>query len=450
MSIAPRSIRQLLLTAGSVAALLGGAALPLSGQERRPEGEVTDRIVAIVGKTAILQSELDEKYFTGLGRRPEPSNPADREALRKQVLQEMIDEELLYQLALTDTTVKVTDEEVTSAVDEQIRNIRRSLPNDDSLRAQLRATGFLSIEEYRRWLNDTQRRQLITSSLIKQLQGSGKIKPVIPTDAELRAVYEQERGRQRRPQSVSFRQIVIAPKPSDSARARAVALADSILIELRKGADFATAARRFSADPVSKEQGGSLGWFRRGVMYKSFEDVAFNLRPGIVSNPVETPYGLHLIQVERVQPSEISARHILISPEITQADADSTEAIAQRIRAALMQGASFDSIARIHHDPMEEREVQDLPADKLLPAYTTAFQGVESGGYPEVVRLEFPQDPIRSKFSVIQLVERKDAGEYRFEDVKDQLRRSLGERLAIRRYLDKLRNATYVEIREIE
>ena len=443
-------IRQLVLTAGSVAALLGGAALPLSGQERRPEGEVTDRIIAIVGRTPILQSELDEKYYTGLRGRTEPSDPADREALRKQVLQEMIDEELLYQLALTDTTVKVTDEEVTSAVDEQIRNIRRSLPNDDSLRAQLRATGFLSIEEYRRWLTDTQRRQLITSSLIKQLQGSGKIKPVIPTDAELRAVYEQERGRQRRPQSVTFRQIVIAPKPSEEARARAVALADSILSELRKGGDFATAARRFSADPVSKEQGGSLGWFRRGVMYKSFEDVAFNLRPGIVSNPVETPYGLHLIQVERVQPSEISARHILISPEITQADADSTEALAQRIRTALMQGASYDSIARIHHDAMEEREVQDLPADKLLPVYTTAFQGVEAGGYPEVVRLEFPQDPIRSKFAVIQLVERNDAGEYRFEDVKDQLRRSLGERLAIRRYLDKLRNATYVEIREIE
>ena len=72
-------IRQLVLTAGSVAALLGGAALPLSGQERRAEGEVTDRIIAIVGRTPILQSELDEKYYTGLRGRPEPSNPADRE-----------------------------------------------------------------------------------------------------------------------------------------------------------------------------------------------------------------------------------------------------------------------------------------------------------------------------------------------------------------------------------
>jgi peptidyl-prolyl cis-trans isomerase SurA len=444
-------MKQFWLQVGTAAALAVSAALPLGAQEeRRADGEVTDRIVAVVGRTAILQSELDEKYYTSLRGRPEPGDATARAALKQQVLQEMIDEELLYQLALTDTTVRVTDEEVTSAVDEQIRNIRRSLPNDDSLRAQLRATGFLTIEEYRRWLTDQQRRQLLTSSLVKQLQGSGKIKPVIPTDRELRAVYEQEKGRQRRPESVSFRQIIIAPRPSDEARQRAVLLADSILVELRKGADFATAARRFSSDPASKEQGGSLGWFRRGVMYKTFEDVAFNLRPGVVSNPIETPYGFHLIQVERVQPAEVSARHILISPELTQADADSTRAMAERIRSALMQGASFDSIVRIHHDPMEEREVRDLPADKLLPVYATALQGLADGGYAEVIRLEFEPDPIRSKFAVIQLTERKDAGEYRFEDVKDQLRRSLGERLAIRRYLDKLREVTYVDVREID
>jgi peptidyl-prolyl cis-trans isomerase SurA len=434
-----------------LAAALGlSAAAPLGAQDRRPEGEVTDRIVAVVGRTAILGSQVDEKVYATLRDRPMPTDQETQKALRRQALEELIDEELLYQLALTDTTVKVTDEEVTSAVDEQIRGIRRSLPNDDSLRSELRKTGFFSIEEYRRWLSDTQRKQLITSALVKQLQGTGKLKPVIPTDRELRAVYEQERGRQRRPESISFQQIIVAPAPAPEARQRAIALADSILAELRKGADFATAARRFSADPSSREQGGSLGWFRRGVMHKNFEDVAFSLKPGIVSDPVETPFGFHLIQVERVQPSEISARHILVSPEIRQEDADSAQARAERIKAALEQGANYDSIARLHHDSMEEREVRDLPADKLLPAYTSALQGVEDGKFTAVIKLDFPADPIRSKFGVIQVLERKDAGEYRFEDVKDQLRRSLGERLAIRRYLDKLRQATYVDVREID
>ncbi len=93
------------------------------------------------------------------------------------------------------------------------------------------------------------------------------------------------------------------------------AKADSILLELRRGADFAAAAKRFSQDPGSKDQGGALNWFRRGVMVPEFERVAFGLKPGVVSDPVESPFGYHLIQVERVQPAEVQARHILIVPD---------------------------------------------------------------------------------------------------------------------------------------
>jgi peptidyl-prolyl cis-trans isomerase SurA len=420
--------------------------LPISLQGQ----ETLDRVVAVVGRTPILYSEIDEKVFQTLQGRPAPTEPKEQEALRRQALDELIDEELLYQLAVTDTTVKVTEEEVTSAVDEQVRNIRRRFQTDEQLRAELRESGFLSLEEYRRWLTEKQRRQLITSAFIKTQQASGKIKPVVPTDREIRAVFERERGRQRRPESVSFRQIVVAPTATPAAKQRALALADSILQELRKGADFATAARRFSADPGSKEQGGSLGWFRRGVMHTRFEDVAFNLRPGVVSEPVETPFGFHLIQVERIQPAEVSARHILIAPEIRQEDADSARARAESIRAALQAGANFDSIARLHHDSQEEREFRDFPADRLLPVYTSALQNVPNGAIAEVARLEFEGDPLRSKYAVMQLVERKDAGEYRYEDVKDQLRNRLGENLAIRRFLDRLRLATYVEVRELE
>ena len=100
------------------------------------------------------------------------------------------------------------------------------------------------------------------------------------------------------------------------------------MLELRRGADFATAARRFSQDPGSKEQGGSLNWFRRGVMVPEFERVAFGLKPGVVSDPVESPFGYHIIQVERVQPGEVQARHILLVPEIDSAHVDSARATA--------------------------------------------------------------------------------------------------------------------------
>ena len=430
------------------AALLWGAALPLAGQGA---GEATDRIIAIVGNRPILLSEVDEMLTARMQQNNQtpPSDTAQLNPLRRQMIQELIDLELIYQVALTDTTVRVTDEQVNAAVDEQVRNVRRKYQSDAQYRADLQKSGFFTPEEYRRWLSETQRKELIRNALLDHLRGSGKLKAVIPTDRELRAAFEQQKGKQQRPETVSFKQVVITPKPSAAAKARALAQADSILVELRKGADFATAAKRFSMDPASKDQGGSLGWFRRGQMVTKFEDVAFMMRPGVISNPVETEYGYHLIQVERAQPAEVSARHILIIPELTKADQDTAEAIANRVKAQLEAGANIDSIIRAYSDPLEEKDVRDLPSDKLLPAYTEAFKDIPAGGYTPVFRLESPADPNRSKFAVAMITDRQSAGDFRYEDVKDRLRGQLGDQMAIRRYLDRLRAASFVDVREL-
>lgn len=428
------------------ALLMGGAAgSPAAGQAAAVD--TVDRIVAVVGNTPILTSEIDEELFTrARGRQlPAPGSP-EMQRLRRQILEELVDLELLYQQALQDTLVKVSDEQVVSAVDEQIRGVRQQYPSEREWREDIMASGFQSPDEYRRWLTEKQRKQLLSSTLLDILKASGRIRPVIPTERELRAYFEQQRGDQQRPETITFRQIVVAPAPSEEAKARARALADSILVELRRGADFATAARRFSADPGSREQGGSLGWFRRGVMHPAFENMAFRLRPGIVSDPVETPYGYHLIQVERVQPAEVSARHILISPEIRPEDLATARTTAGAVREALLAGAPFDTLARRHHDPIEEREVRDLPLDRVTAAYT-AITGLAPGQTSEVLQLEGPT-PERSKFAVVQLVERKAAGELRYEDLRDRIRVQLGDQLALRRYLDQLRGVVYVEIRE--
>jgi peptidyl-prolyl cis-trans isomerase SurA len=431
------------------ALLLWGAAAPLLGQ--RQVGDTVERVIAVVGYTPILSSEIDEEIFA---RFPQgkglPDTPDGMKALRRQMLQELIDLELLFQRAQSDTTVKVTEEQVNAAVDEQVRNVRQKYPSDKEFRDDLKVSGFQTPEEYRRWLTDKQRRQLVTNMFVEHLKSGGekdsKLKPVIPTDKEMRAYSEEQKGQQTRPETISFRQIVIAPQPTAEAKARARALADSILIGLRKGDDFAAAAKRFSMDPGSREQGGSLGWFRRGVMHPAFEQVAFNLRPGFISDPVETPFGYHLIQVERVQPAEVSARHVLIMPDIRQQDADSARALAERVRDAISNGASFDSLQRKLNDPLEERDIKDFPTDKLLPAYGVALKGFGDKALPPVFRLESP-DPVRAKWVVVEIRELKAAGDYKYEDVKDAIRGKLGEQLALRRYIDKLRAATYVEIR---
>ena len=101
------------------------------------------------------------------------------------------------------------------------------------------------------------------------------------------------------------------------------AKAEELLAQLRAGGDFNALAKEFSVDTSNKDQGGDLGWFRRGMMVKPFEDAAFALKPGELSGIVETQFGYHIIKLEerRTQDSpsgqpaeEVHARHILLAP----------------------------------------------------------------------------------------------------------------------------------------
>ena len=221
---------------------------------------VVDRVVAVVGNRPVLASQVDEEVFSRQSQGQHlPNDPDSIDALRKQVVASIVDEELLVQQAQRDTSIKVTDQEIADGVQQQIGKIRTNFSSEVDYRNELRKAGFQTPEEYRRWLTDQQRRAAFQNRLIEKLRGEGKLKPVAPTEQEMRAYFdEQKASLGSRPATISFRQIVIAPRPSPQAKARTLAQADSIVLELRRGADFATAAKRFSQDPGSKDQGGSL------------------------------------------------------------------------------------------------------------------------------------------------------------------------------------------------
>ena len=409
---------------------------------------VVDRVVAVVGNRPVLASQVDEELFSRQAQGVQlPTDPKQLEAVRREVVTSIVNEELLVQQASRDTTIQVTDQEIADGVEQQVRKVRGNFTSEVDYTNELKKAGFQTPEEYRRWLTDQQRRAALQNRLIDGLRSAGKLKPVQPTEQEMRKFFDEQKGNLgSRPATISFRQIVIAPKASPAAKARARAQADSIVLELRQGADFATAARRFSQDPGSREQGGSLNWFRRGVMVPEFERVAFALKPGVVSDPVESPFGYHIIQVERTQPAEVQARHILLIPELDSANVDSARALASRIHQAVASGASFDSLQRIHHDPSGgEREAENVPADKLPEAYGAAIAGGDSGAVVPIFTLKGAGD--RDQFVVLQVTGRRSQGEVRYEDVKDRIRQQLGQELAIRRYIDQLRKTTYVEIR---
>ncbi len=408
---------------------------------------VVDQVVAVVGNRPVLASQVDEELFSRQAQGVKlPTTPQALDTVRRQIISSIIDEELLVQQASRDTAITITDQEVADGVEQQIRKVRENFQSEVDYREELKKAGFQTPEEYRRWLTDQQRRAALQNRLIDKLRAEGKLKPVSPTEPEMKAYFEAQKGSLgNRPATLSFRQIAITPKPTAEAMARIRAQADSIVLELRRGADFATAAKRFSQDPGSREQGGSLNWFRRGVMVPEFERVAFALKPGTISDPVQSPFGYHIIQVERVQPAEVQARHILLTPEIDSANVASARALADSLRARIVAGASFDSLQRIYHDKSAEREAENVPVDKLPEAYAKVVAAADSGAVLPVFSL--PGASGRDQFVVVQVTGRRPEGDIRYEDVKDRIRSQLGQELAIRRYIDRLRQGTYVEIR---
>jgi peptidyl-prolyl cis-trans isomerase SurA len=432
--------------AGRLGSLAVGLALlgPIGARAQAPMP--VDRIVAVVGSQPILESEVEEQIAQSKASgQAIPQDSAGLAVYRHRLLDNMIDAELLVQQAERDTTVKVTEQEVLDAVEQTVKNVRARFTSEAEFQRQVRIA-FGTVEEWRRLLTREQRRSILQQRLIETLRQKEKIKPISPTDAQMRAFWEENKGQgQQRPATVSFRQIIVVAKPDSAARARALATADSLVGVLRGGADFATLARRFSDDSATRDSGGTLGWFRRGTMVKPFEAVAFRLRPGAISDVVETDFGYHIIQVDRVQPAEVLARHILIAPRVSPAQVAVARERADSVRMALGRGESFDSLARRYGDESAPKLAEAVPLTELAPEYQQLFSADTTRGLKPVLALGATST--RPQFAVIDVTARLPAGEVTYDDVREQIRTQLAQQLGVQHYVDQLRRQTYIDIR---
>jgi peptidyl-prolyl cis-trans isomerase SurA len=437
-------------TLGSVIVALVAGAVPARAQQ---DLEVIDRIAAVVGTRIILLSEVDEE----LNRRRAgglriPEEVAALLQLRRQVLEELIDNEVVYQFASRDTTIHVTDAEVQQGVDEQVRQVRSQFRTDAEMRAALAGAGFGTTEEWRRMLARFQREDLFRQRYYQRMRQEGRLRGGSVSDSDLRQAYQeamQAAGGQRptRPPSIAFRQIAVAPRATEDARRAALLLADSVKREIERGADFAAAARRHSDDRGSREQGGDLGWFRREAMVREFADVAFSLRPGVVSPVVRTPFGYHLIMVDRIQPAEVKARHILFAPEITPVEIAAAQVLAESLAAVVRGGASIDSLARIHGDSMEQRLVGPVDRTQLDSSFARHFVEARVGDIVGPFLVSPDDDQHRLRVVVAQVTELEPAREFTFEELRERIRQQLSQQRAIQNLYQSLRRRTYIDIR---
>jgi peptidyl-prolyl cis-trans isomerase SurA len=439
-------IKQLLVVA-ALSPVVVGAQIPATAARGAVAPAVPiDRVVAIVGDQPVLWTyvltAINQRRTQGL---QVPADSAGQAALSRTVLNDLVDEEILVQKA-KELKLEVTDADITASADRQIKTIRAQFKSDEEYRTELRNAGLGAPDEYRKSLIEQYRRQNLQQKAFAELRK--KAKPVNVSEEEVTAAFEHSRADlQKRPATVTFRQIIVSPKASPAAKAKAKARADSLLAEIRKGGDFELIAKRESMDPGTKQLGGDLGWNRRGSgLVPEFEGMMFALRPGEVSPVIETPFGYHIIRVDRVQSAEVKARHILIAPVIDSADVAAARVEADSVAAQWRRGVSYDSLTAKHHDATEEKGVlQPFARDSLPPSYQAALTGAKPKDITNPFQLANPRGA--AKFAVLQVVTATEAGEYDQAEIRDQIRAQLSEERSIRQLLDELRKQTYVSIR---
>ena len=430
-------------------ALLATSVAQAQGAETIP----VDRVVAVVGNEVILWSDvLEEINVMRAQGRELPNDSVAQMAVAREIIERLVDTELLVQRASEDSTVQVEDAELTPAVEQRMRQVRGQFPTEEQFQDLLRRSGFGSAEEYRRWLMDEQRRNELQERMIQKLRQEGKLPPAPVSEEEVQRFFEQNKGNvPRLPATVTFRQVVLAVRPSPKARDEARAKAESLYAEIRRGGDFEQIAKRESMDPATRETGGDLGWRRRGGgsegLVPEFEYVIFRMGPGQTSPVFETSFGFHIAKVDRVQPAEVKARHILIRPALDSTDVAATRARADSVAAAWRAGASFETLVAQYHDPIEERSIPNpFPRNQLPEPYQKAVEGHETNDIVGPFEIE---DAARGvpKFVVLQLTSAEPEREPSLAEFRQQIRDQLAQQKAVRRLFDNLRQATYVSVR---
>lgn len=408
-----------------------------------------DHVVANVGDQIITMYDVQERIIAlqqSPGFRP-PSNEEEFKKLAMEIVNQLVDEELLV-LKAKELKVEIPDTDLLPQVEKQVRDIRGRFKSDAEFRAELMRAGLGSPEEYRRFLMDQMRRGELQRRAVEQLRQDGKIPPANVSPADVEEAFNKSRSSlPKRPATVTFRQIIVAPKAGAVSKARALAKAESLLVEIKAGAEFERVARRESADSGSREQGGDLGWARRGVMVAEFERWMFGLRPGDMSPVIETVHGYHIIRVDRLQPGEVKSRHILVRATLDSTDDARARSEADSVATRWRSGVTFDTLAKLHHDFANGEETSlltPIPRDSMPVSYKTAFADRKPG---DLVVFEIPGQFGHNKSVVAQVLTMEEGGEYTLKDLKDRVRQQLAEEGAYRRFLDGLRKETFVRIR---
>lgn len=332
---------------------------------------VVDRIIAVVDKEIITESELQERIsYVALQSRLDPKSPE----LRAQVLDGMITDKLVLAQAILDS-VSVTEEEVNRALDQQFQNFIRQTGSE----ARLEQMYGKSVSRLKREFRPEMRKQLLIQKVRQQREANLQV-----ARREVEEFYEAYKDSLPKvPEEVELSHIFIVPKPDsaldEQTRKTLSAIRDSIVA----GGDFADFARRYSQDPTAST-GGDLGWAKRGVVFvHEFEEAAFALKEKEISPVVKTQFGYHLVQLLERRGESVHTRHILLRTEQGPASDSVTVRFLRELRDRARQGTSFAELARTYSEDDETKTIGGdlglIAVEQLEPEFATVVTDLKPG-----------------------------------------------------------------------
>jgi peptidyl-prolyl cis-trans isomerase SurA len=330
--------------------ILIAIALFLIAPEPRAEREIVDEIIAVVGDTVVLGSEVaNQMRMFLLQNNRQLTGEEEARKLQSDILEQMINDHLLLAAAKLDTSIVIRDEEVEASLDDHIARISKNFPSMDQFEQALTAEG-LTLRDLRKQYRDDAK-----STLLKQRFIQRKLYNVSVSRHEVEQFFTQYKDSiPSQPEASKLAHILLRVTASkaveDSVRDFVTALRQRIL----DGADFATISSRYSSMGYGAN-GGDLGYMSREDVVPEFARAAFNLNVGEMSGVIRTQFGYHIIRCEGKEEPRLHLRHVLLAVTPTSQDTARLIHLADSLVGAIAQGSDFAELAKAFSEDTESR-----------------------------------------------------------------------------------------------
>ena len=367
-------------------AILFMLCLSVAASAQKYYGGVVDKTIAVVGNEMIMLSDLEEEVQLMKAQ----GIMSDKNA-RCELLERMLEAKLFLMQSRLDSLV-VKNDMVESEMKSRIDQIRTSLGGDDKVEEYFGMPMYKLRQQWRETIEE--------QSLIQQMQQkvSSNIPELTPYDVKEYINHTDSLDLPVVPIKYQLSQICIYPDRETAniaVKERLLAIRERII----NGEKFSTLARIYSQDPGSARKGGELGMASKSIFWPAFSDAAMALKPGVVSQIVETPDGFHIIEVLDKKDDMFNARHILLQPEYTSEDRERGFRILDSLKTQIMQGAvDFDRAARFYSEDPATRTNGGQMADQYTGSSYFEIDLLKPQDYNAIKNLEVGDitDPLES------------------------------------------------------